>query len=212
MFRLNEVKYKDILNIDDLTIEQGKITCIVGESGAGKSTLLKLLNKMISPDEGEIVYKDKKLKDYDAVALRKSVIYLSQKPYIYKKTIKDNLMKAASFHRLNVTDETMEKMLKQVKLTQSLDHDARKLSGGEAQRLALARVMLLKGEVYIMDEPSSALDDETEDLVISMIVDFVKKNQLSLVMITHSKAVAKKYGDILIEIAKGEVKGVESLE
>lgn len=209
MFTLNKIRYKDILNIDHLSIKQGEITCIIGESGAGKSTLLKLFNKLISPTDGVITYKEKPLKEYHSVDLRKAVIYLSQKPYLYPKTIKDNFLKAATFHKLNISDQTMQAMLSSVKLDKTLDTSVSTLSGGEAQRLALARVLLLKGDVYLMDEPSSALDDETEDFVVSTIVDFVRENGLSLIMITHSKAVAKKYGDVVDEIAKGDLKGVE---
>jgi len=211
MFKLESVHFKDILNIESLTINEKNITCIVGESGAGKSTLLKLLNKMISPDEGTIYYYGKPLEAINSVKHRQSVVYLSQTPYIYEHTIKDNLLKAAFFHQISLNDNDMEKALKNVHLNKALDTDASTLSGGEKQRLALARVMLLKTDVYLMDEPSSALDDDTEKQVIETIVNFVKEKHLSLIMITHSKEIAKRYADDMIVISHGKVKRSESI-
>lgn len=83
MFVLENVKYKDIIDIDNLTINAGEITSITGKSGSGKSTLLKLLNKIISPDSGTIYYKDKDIEKIDTIDYRRSVPMLAQFPIIY---------------------------------------------------------------------------------------------------------------------------------
>ncbi len=92
LFSIKNLKYKDILNIEKLNLPEKKIICIVGESGGGKTTLLKMLNKLVSPDSGNIYYKNKDLSEIDAVTLRREVVMLSQSPSIFKGTVKENLL------------------------------------------------------------------------------------------------------------------------
>lgn len=167
MYKLKEVKYKDILDIDNLHIPKHNITCIVGESGSGKTTLLRLLNKLISPNRGEITYKEKSLEAIDPIKLRREVIMLPQTPAIFSGSVKENLLIGLKFsEKTFVSDKELSSILKTVKLNKELEEDAGKLSGGEKQRLALGRIMLLEPEVYLLDEPSSALDEETEQMII----------------------------------------------
>lgn len=97
MFKIVELKYKNILDIDYLEIQGNKITCIVGESGSGKTTLLKLLNKLISPDKGEIYFKGRALKDWDTIEIRRKVTMLPQNPIIFNGNIRDNLLIGLKF-------------------------------------------------------------------------------------------------------------------
>lgn len=97
MFLLNEVKYKDIVDIKNLNIKKQKVTCIVGESGSGKTTLLRLLNKLISCDSGKIFYNNQLLDDINAVELRRNVVMLPQSPAIFKGSIKHNLLIGLKF-------------------------------------------------------------------------------------------------------------------
>lgn len=206
MFKLKEVKYKDILDIKSLKISRHKITCIVGESGSGKSTLLRLLNKLISCDSGEIIYNDKSLMTIDSVELRREVIMLPQTPAIFDGSIKENLLIGLKFsQRPFVSDGKLYEVLELVKLNKDIYEDADKLSGGEKQRLALGRIMILEPEVYLLDEPSSALDEETEEMIIKKLVDHTKANNKSLIMVTHSKKIAEEFADNIIEVKEGKI-------
>ena len=89
-----------------------------------------------------------------------------------------------------------------VHLNKDLDDDAETLSGGEKQRLALARVYLMEPEVYLLDEPTAALDEETEEVVIGNFIKQVKEKGQSLIMITHSQKIATKYGENMITLEK----------
>ncbi len=210
MFLLENVTFKNIINIEKLRIPQNKITCIVGESGSGKTTLLKLLNHLISCDEGEIWYKGKNLKELDPVMLRRELVMLSQVPLIFPGTIKDNIIMGLKFsEKPEVEDQQLYKLLKSVKLEKDLSIDASQLSGGEKQRLALCRIMLMEPEVLLLDEPSSALDDDTEELIIEKIVQFTRKNNKTLVMVTHSKKIARAYGEFIVTMDRGRVIQVE---
>ncbi|MGO1369979.1 MAG: ABC transporter ATP-binding protein [Senegalia sp. (in: firmicutes)] len=206
IFRLEKVKYKDILNIEKLNIKKDKVTCILGESGSGKSTLLKLLNNLISLDEGSIYYKDKDILEINPIDLRRQVIMLSQNPVIFEGNIRDNLNLALEFkEKENESDEKLKEYLEIANLKKPLDNDAKKLSGGEKQRLALARALLSDGQVYLLDEPSSSLDDETEKFVIESIVNFTKQSNKTVIMVTHSIDIAEKYGEEIINLYKGGI-------
>lgn len=204
IFKLDNLKYKDILNIDKLEIKESIITCILGQSGSGKTTLLRLLNNLISPTAGDIYYKSENMMDIDPVALRRKVLMLGQTPVTYEGTIRENLNLALDFsEKEKADDDKLQQYLNLSNLNKSLDHNAKEMSGGERQRLALARVLLLDGEVLLLDEPSSALDEDTEKFVIESVVKYAKENNKSVVMVTHSSTIAKEYGDEIIRIKKG---------
>lgn len=206
MFSLNNVKYKNILDISNLKINKNEITCIIGESGSGKSTLLRLLNKLITCDSGEILYRNKLIDDINSIDLRRKVVMLSQNPVIYPGTIKDNLLIGLEFAgKAGVSDEELKSILKIVHLKKELSNNGETLSGGEKQRLALGRVILLNPDVFLLDEPSSALDEETEESMIKQIVEYIKKANKTLIMVIHSKKIAQNYSDNIIEINKGKV-------
>ena len=206
MFTLKNVKYKHILDIADLTIESSKVTCIIGESGSGKSTLLRLLNKLISCDSGEIFYNGQPLNSVNSIELRRNVVMLPQLPAIFPGTVKDNLLIGLKFaEKPAVDDMKLRQILDIVHLNKDLSDESDKLSGGEKQRLALGRVILLDPEVFLLDEPSSALDEETERIIMEKLHAYTKEAGKTLIMVTHSKKVAQTYSDITIEISKGSV-------
>ena len=206
MFLFKNVSYKNILNIRELNIPSHKVTCIVGQSGSGKTTLLRLLNKIISYDEGEILYNDKSLKTIDSIELRREVIMLPQIPVMFNGNVKENLLIGLKFsEKPLVPDEILYEILEFVQLDKELSESVEKLSGGEKQKLCLARALLLNPEVFLLDEPSSALDEDTEHLIISSLVEYTKKNNKTLIMVTHSKKIAKNFSDNIIEIKNGSL-------
>jgi len=205
MFDFLNVTYQEVLYVPELHIGRG-MTVLVGASGSGKTTLLRLLNKSISPTSGQIMYNGMELQQIPSVKLRREVLMLSQQPAIFAGDIKDNLAIGFKFqNRETPSDQVMLAMLEQVHLDKKLDTPVHLLSGGEKQRLALGRVFLLQPDVYLLDEPSSALDRDTEDSVISLVVEQARSAGQSIIMVTHSHAVAEKFAEVTIEFAKGKV-------
>ncbi|MDM5339932.1 ATP-binding cassette domain-containing protein [Fictibacillus enclensis] len=201
MFELKDIRYKGILKIGHLHIKENKVSILTGESGSGKTTVLKLLNHLISPDEGKVFYKGKDIATLDPVQHRRNVIMLQQMPAIFPGTVKDNLVAGLMFSEKAVPDDrVLEEALHSVHLRKSLETEAEELSGGEQQRLALARVLLLDAEVYLLDEPSSALDDETADEVISSFLKKAKQKNTTVVMVTHSKQIADRYAEVPVHL------------
>ncbi|MEJ6950702.1 ABC transporter ATP-binding protein [Natronospora cellulosivora (SeqCode)] len=214
MFSLKNVKFKDILNILDLEIEEKKITCILGKSGGGKTTFLRLLNNIISADQGTIKFKNKDIEEYHPIELRREIIMLPQSPSMFPGTIEDNFSKTLEYtESKEIKQENKVKLygelLKKVGLSHTLDTNTKNLSGGEKQRLALARILLLKPAILLLDEPSSALDEETEDFIIKMVVNYIKEKKGSLIMVTHSRSVAEKYANIIITLNNGKIEEIE---
>lgn len=206
MFEFHNVKFEDILNIENLTINSNEVTCIIGPSGSGKSTLLRLINKLISPTKGYISIDGEDIANIDSTTYRRRVPMLSQNPVTFPGTVRDNLLMGRKFQEKDMlSDDILKKSLHAVKLDKSLDEDIDKLSGGEAQRLATARLMLCDSEVYLLDEPSSALDDLTEDFVIKTMVDMSRDKNKTIIYVTHSKDMADKYSDKLIKIVDGRI-------
>ncbi len=211
MFEFIDVAYKGIVDLPHLFIRQGIITALIGASGSGKTTILKMLNKMISPTQGRIMFQNKDLHDINTVLHRRNVTMLSQDPSIFEGDIRENLCMGLRFQQRDIPkDDFLNRILGRVKLNKSLDSPASVLSGGEKQRLALARIVLLDPDVYLLDEPSSSLDDKTEQIIIEMVTDHVRENKKSMVMATHSKSIAKKYSDFIIEMSMGKINIGES--
>ncbi|MPM81658.1 Tungstate uptake system ATP-binding protein TupC [bioreactor metagenome] len=212
MFELKNVKFRDILTVDELELKAQQVTCIVGKSGGGKTTLLKLLNNLISADSGTILYKGKEIDTYNPIALRREVMMLPQQTVMFSGTIRENFNKTLRFTEQEVaSDEVYKDLLQQVGLKLPLEADTKDLSGGEKQRVALARVLLLHPETLLLDEPSSALDDETEDFIIGMVVDYTRKRKGTLIMVTHAMSVAERFADVTITLFDGKIQRVDKL-
>ena len=216
MYQLNKVKYKHILDIENLHIPGQQITCILGESGSGKTTLLRLLNKLISCDKGEIRYMGESMKAINAIELRRKVVMLPQSPAIFTGTIRDNLLIGLNFsEKPSVSDDKLLEILDLSHLSRGraqrpsptifLDEDAEKLSGGEKQRLALGRVILMEPDAFLLDEPSSSLDEDTEETIINNLVHLTKEKNKTLIMVTHSRKIANQFADNIIELKDGKI-------
>jgi putative ABC transport system ATP-binding protein len=207
LFELKNIKYKHILDIPEISFEKGKITTLQGKSGGGKTTILKLLNKMISPCSGDVLYNGSNLADINSVEHRRNVVMLSQNVILFPGTIADNLNIALKFQDKELAnDQKLKDILKQLELNKKLDEDAHSLSGGEKQRLALGRILLLNPDVYMFDEPSSSLDDATEEFIIDLLTSHVKEKKKTAIIVTHSKDMAKKHSDIIFEVENARVK------
>lgn len=207
LFELKNVTFKNILNINHVCLDR-QVTCITGPSGSGKTTMLRLLNRLNEADSGTILFNGEDIKKIDPIKLRKRIVMLGQTPVIYPGDIEDNLQIGLKLSgQLPASPEKLKKYLCKVNLDKHLNESCSRLSGGEKQRLCLARVMLMDAEVYLVDEPSSALDKETERFVIDNLVKFVTKRNRQLIMVTHSTEVSQKYPESLLCIENGDTRG-----
>lgn len=208
MFTIRALRYKHILDIPALDLA-GPVVCLSGPSGSGKTTLLRHLNRLIEPNAGEITYNDHPLAQINPLALRRRVVMLGQTPVLYEGTVEDNLQIGLHFSQdPPATRAQLEEALVRVGLDKGLDSLCHKLSGGERQRLCMARVMLMDAETYLMDEPSAALDRETEALMIGNLAAFARERGRQLILVSHSPQVEEMFPGALVRLDRGRVREV----
>ncbi len=207
MFTLEEITYLDILKIPRLDIPDSGITCLFGPSGCGKTTTMRLLNGMISPTSGRVLYRGRDLDTLNLVEHRREVVQMSQGSILFPGNVRDNLNIGAEFQcRLPFSDASIREILSAVGLDgKSPAEDPRSFSGGEKQRLSLARVLLLQPEVLLLDEPASALDADTEDSIMELVRCFVLQRKMACVLVTHSEEMARGYSDRIVYMKEGQV-------
>jgi putative ABC transport system ATP-binding protein len=188
----------------NLSVEDGEFIAIVGPSGCGKSTLLNMIGLLESSDAGKIKLKGKeipKIESNGATMLRRNTInYLFQSfALINDMTIYQNLSLAMNF--LNITskekDTRIEEILKKVHLEEFKDEKVNTLSGGEQQRVALARTILKPGDIILADEPTGSLDSAAAEIAFNLIKDLSKQYRKTVMMVTHSKDLANQADRII---------------
>ena len=201
MFQLENLVVQHVLEIDKLSLEENVIS-IEGQSGSGKSTLLRLLNNLDNPTSGKIYFKQKNIADISPLELRKKVVMLPQSTVIFDGSIRDNLTIGLTFsNQARATEDSLQQMLDYLWINHSLDTNASDLSGGEQQRIALGRILLLKEtEVFLLDEPSSDLDDRTTDHVMKKFIDIAKDAGQQIIMVTHDRHVSEKFADMVVNM------------
>lgn len=170
----------------------GSFTAVVGESGCGKSTVASLLTGRRRPDEGSVTVGGRSLSDIDEAALARHITYISHNSYLFKGTVAENLRMA----RPDAPDEALWQVLEQVNLADfvrgegGLDapvtEKGSNLSGGQCQRLALARALLHDSPVYIFDEATSNIDVESENDIMARITELAKTK--TVILISHRLA------------------------
>ena len=213
LFSLRDVRMGNILHVHHLDLEERQTTCIHGESGSGKTTLLKILNHLVDYQQGTVTYRGEDLKNLDAIDLRRKVVLVPQTPVIFPGNVKDNLLIGVHFSQKKPPSETRAwEEMRALGLNVSEEQDASSLSGGEKQRLALARAFLMDPEVLLLDEPTSALDEETEEKVINRIKKYTSTNTDStgtkgknLILVTHHQNLAERIAHTLITLRHGKV-------
>lgn len=201
-----EIEGSKILNKVNGKIYQGKITTIIGPSGAGKSTLLSFINALNSPTEGDIFIDGHLINEYEAIKLRRKVQLVSQEATMINGTVKDNLELPLTLQNRTMTDKEAEGFLKDVDLPISfLIKNSKELSGGEKQKLSLARSLVTKPSVMLLDEVTSALDRSSVEAIESLLTLINKKHDVTMIWITHDVNQAIRMSDYIWVMMNGEV-------
>jgi putative ABC transport system ATP-binding protein len=188
--------------LDDITatIAAGRCTALVGPSGAGKTTLLRLLDRLEEPSSGTVELHGKPLPSYDVLALRRRVGLVQQAPVLLGATILEDLGTGAPVSEAQGAALLVRAGLEGFDLARA----TASLSGGEAQRLCLARALAVGPEVLLLDEPTSALDDVAAASVEAVVRDLVADG-LTAVLVSHDRRQAKRLADDVIGLQRGRV-------
>ncbi|MBU9672526.1 phosphate ABC transporter ATP-binding protein [Planococcus sp. CP5-4] len=207
-FQHVDYRIGDLEILNDITgsFPQGRITTLVGPSGAGKSTLLKLCNGLISPENGEIFVKDKAIGEYDPVELRRMVGMALQSAPMISGTVYENLNLPLELQGQQLAKEEAVELLEDVGLKGDLlDRKVKELSGGQRQKVSIARTLVNKPEILLMDEITSSLDRASKLEVEELISKINRKYKTTIIWITHNLQQALEIGDYTWVMMDGQV-------
>lgn len=189
--------------LHDLTVDLPArgVTVVAGPSGSGKSTLLRLLNRLDDPISGEIAWQGRALTSWDPTELRRQVGMVFQRPPLFPGSVRDNLLVACP----SVDDERAGAMLERVQLdVDKLDADASTLSGGEAQRMCLARALLTGPKVVLADEPTASLDNAATRS-IERLGRMLADGGVAVIWVTHDTDQLRRIADHVLALVDGRV-------
>ena len=182
-----------VLDIENFALEEGKVYAVIGPNGSGKSTLAKILSGLLIDDSG----KKKELFSDINGGEKLTVAYFPQKPYIFDISLEKNLM-------INGKDrKKCQELINRFEIAYLKGKNARKFSGGEQQKMGLARFMMKDYDVAILDEPTSAMDEVSKDKAIEIIKEYAKGK--TLIMITHDLSKVNVIADKVLRMECGKI-------
>ncbi|AXN46897.1 Phosphate import ATP-binding protein PstB 3 [Mycobacterium marinum] len=183
------------------------VTAVFGPSGSGKSTMLRLCNRLEVPTSGRVFFWGNDIAECDPLWLRRRVGMCFQRATPFAGTVADNLRVA----RPDASEAQMAETLARVALRGSwLDRDATALSGGEAQRMCLARTLLAQPQVLLLDEPTSAVDADAAAVIEGAVRELADDGTPAL-WVTHDAAQAERAADRILHITRGRCTGLDSV-
>jgi len=175
---------RQILNIESLDIEKGKITGITGSNGCGKTTLLNIIAGLDKDYNGNI--------NYDGVKLSKKIIenmtIVFQKPYLFKRTVYENIEYPLKIRKMNKSEmkSLVLNTINNLEIEHLMEKKAHLLSGGESQKVALARALVFKPQLVLLDEPTSNIDPDSIKILEREIIRFNEKTGATIIIVTHN--------------------------
>jgi putative ABC transport system ATP-binding protein len=197
----------DKILVSDISVQvhKGEVLAVVGPSGAGKSSFLRLLNRLDEPTGGTVLLGGQ---DYRALApqeLRRRVGMVMQMAYLFPGTVAANIAFGPLQRHETVSPEQIAALLERVGLPGYHDRDVSTLSGGEAQRVSLARTLANSPEVLLLDEPTSALDEASAHGIEELLLGVIRERQMTCLMVTHNMQQAARIADRTMYLKAGRL-------
>ncbi len=201
---------RDALRIDSLDIKHGETLAVVGPNGAGKSTLLLALARLLKPIDGGIIFNGSQLARLDDLEYRRRISFVFQDPLLLDMTVERNIALGLKFR--NTPKEEIQarvwKWIRQLGIESLAKRRASQLSGGEAQRVSLARAFVLEPELLLLDEPFAALDPPTRAKLIEDLSALLAEDHRTAVFVTHNLNEAAKLSHRIAVIVNGMLRQV----
>ena len=203
-------KYNDqeVLRGIDLKIDENEFVVILGASGSGKSTLLNILSGLEKSDSGEVVYDNESISDYSEKQLTKfrkdKIGFVFQQYYLLNNlTVEQNVKVGANL----ADNKEYVDIIKDLGLEDKLSKYPNELSGGEQQRVSIARALAKKPTVLFLDEPTGALDEETGRKILEYLLKLKDKSHFTIIMVTHNENIAELANKI-IHVGSGRITSI----
>ncbi|MDD5468944.1 MAG: ABC transporter ATP-binding protein [Anaerolineales bacterium] len=203
---------RPVLQVDHLAIQPGEALAVIGPNGAGKSTFLLTLARLLPYASGAMWYAGRPFHDFGELDFRRRISLVLQEPLLLDVSVKDNVAAGLRFRRLprRQVDGRVEAWLERLGVLHLKDRPARQLSGGEAQRVSLARAFALQPELLLLDEPFSSLDAPTRLRLLDDLQRLLEAHPITTVFITHDLDEALIMGDRVAVLLEGRLRQVGS--
>lgn len=195
-----EIRGTRILDGIDLDLDSDRLTVLMGPNGAGKSILLRALHGLITPSGGEVRWDGRPLNR--SISKQQALVF--QKPVLLRRTVKANLDFALGLRPFANRRERLRQALDDAGLADLANRPARVLSGGEQQRLALARALILRPKVLLLDEPTANLDPAST-LIIEQVISKVRRSGVKVILVTHDPHQAHRLAEEVVFLHAGKI-------
>lgn len=186
-------------------VRRGEVMAVIGPSGAGKSSFLRLINRLDEPTGGTVVLAGRDYREIPPRELRRRVGMVMQSAYLFPGSVAENLRFGPRQQGGDLSAGEIDGLLDQVGLSGFAGRDVSRLSGGEAQRVSLARTLANGPEVLLLDEPTSALDERAEREIETLLTRVLRERQLTALMVTHDTTQAGRLAHRAILIDAGRL-------
>ena len=189
-------------------VAEREVVAIIGPSGAGKSSLLRLLNRLDEPTGGTVYLDGSDYRDIEPQTLRQRVGYVPQQPALREGTVFENVTIGPRLRGEQIDEEEVQQLLERVDLAGYESRDIGDLSGGEQQRVAIARSVFNRPDVLLLDEPTSSLDTEAEAQVETLLEDLITEFALTVILVTHDQTQAKRLAERVAVFEEGQISSI----
>ncbi len=197
----------DRVLVSDITVQvqPGEVLAVVGPSGAGKSSFLRLLNRLDEPTGGTVRLKGQDYRELAPRELRRRVGMVMQMAYLFPGTVAANIAFGPWQRGERLAAEQIDALLERVGLPGYRERDVSNLSGGEAQRVSVARTLANVPEALLLDEPTSALDDVSARGIEELVLSIIRERRMTCVIVTHNTAQAHRIADRTMILQAGKL-------
>lgn len=206
-YAISKSVFVDALRGVTFDVEKGEFISVIGSSGSGKSTLLNILGGLDRKYSGSVYVDEKDIKEYDPNYYRRYIVgTIFQQFYLIPSlNVEENILLPLKFGKKEGIDfeERLNYLLDIVGLKHRVKHFPRELSGGEAQRVAIARALIDSPKIVLADEPTGNLDSKTGNDILKLLKELNKKEELTILLVTHDQAIAQKT-DRIITLVDGK--------
>jgi len=205
---------KLVLAVPQLVVREAETLAVIGPNGAGKSTLMLAIAQLLKPAQGEIYFLDRLLSPKDGLQFRRRIALVLQDPLLLDGSVFDNIATGLRFRRIPKAEikHRVDGWLERLGISHLRDRASHQLSGGEAQRVSLARAFAIEPDILLLDEPFGALDTPTRARLLDDFNTLITKTVMTVIFVTHDQNEALLMGDRVAVIIDGQLRQIGSPE